>query len=175
MTRNKVTAGPAEGGHKVDWRWVLVAGLALLALIVAGAVVVSNVGKRVRPQTDITFDKPSAEQEWRGFRSSMTRRLSSADTRISVVRRRLTAQGSSNPAAESLLAQAAAMLDSLGRSVTALETVTRPEHRRAARAEVRARYEELRDLIKQARSAAGYDESIDEDSLDQELKVLIGD
>ncbi|MFO7651991.1 MAG: hypothetical protein R6X13_11705 [bacterium] len=153
----------------------MVIGVALLALAAAGAVVVSNAGKIDRPRPDITLDKPSADAEWRGFRSSMTRRLASAQTRVSVVRRRLAAQGSTNPAAESLLVLSAAMLDSLGRGVGALDTVTRPDHRRAVRAEVRARYEVLRELIKRARSAAGYDEAIDEDSLDRELKDLIGD
>jgi hypothetical protein len=152
-----------------------VIGSALLALAAAGAVVVSNAGKIARPRPDVTLEKPTADAEWRSFRSSMTRRLGSVQTRITVVRRRLAAQGSSNSAAESILALSTTMLDSLGRSVAALDTVTRSEHRRVARADVRARYEALRELIKRARSAAGYDETIDEDSLDRELKDLLGD
>jgi hypothetical protein len=151
---------------------LLVGALALLvALAIAGFVIVANARRVASPETELTLGSPDSDAAWRVFRASMSRRLSTVQRRIRAVRAREAKAGVEASAAESLLVLADSLLADLARSTAGLGSLKIERERLTAKETMRVQYDTLRSLVKRATERLGGSD-YDSDSLDAELKRL---
>lgn len=151
--------------------WVAGAMALVVALATAGFVIVSNSRRVASPKTDLTLGNQDSDAAWRAFHGSMSRRLGAVQRRITAVRSRIAGTGAEASGAESLLVSADSLLADLARATAGLGTIAAERERMAAKAALRAQYDSLRSLVKQAATRLG-GSGQDEDSLDAELKRL---
>ncbi len=173
--RLKETDSTAPARSKGRTALLFLAGLTAVAgLVIAGFVIVSNTHRVTRVETNLTLGGPSPEEEWRGFRASMSRRIATLQRRIRAAREHWSA-GDRRPEIDSLLTASEDLLDDLARATSGLDEVRHPDERAAARRELKRKYDVLRDFVKRATVSFGAGDSFDEDSLDAQLRQLLGD
>jgi hypothetical protein len=146
--------------------------LAAAALVVAGFLVVTNF-RRVKPESlppSLRITPPDTGLVV--FRASMRRKVSNLSARCEAKRKQLGNRTSS--LSDSLSRECDSSISSVLGRIAALDTIRR-ENRKAAADSIRAGYERARITVRAFARTVLDSDTLDEDSLDRELKKLISE